>query len=109
MKAISLLASLALALFCLSGCKPNQEPRQEAGAGAGSAAPLQVVKISVEGMSCPVGCAPQVEEQLASVDGVSKVEVDFEAKLATVETSKQVEEKDLLAALKDPFKGEIAK
>ncbi|MBN1444110.1 MAG: heavy-metal-associated domain-containing protein [Planctomycetes bacterium] len=107
MKAIPLLASLALALFCLSGCEPKQQASRKA--GAESAAPLQVVKINVEGMSCPVGCAPQVKEQLASVDGVTKVEVDFEAKLATVETSKQVDEKDLLAALKDPFKGEIEK
>ena len=95
MKMLSLFASLALISFCLSSCEPAR------------ATPVQVVKIKVEGMTCPVGCAPQVKQQLESVDGVSKVVVDFEAKQATVETSKQVQEQTLLAALKEPFKGEI--
>jgi mercuric ion binding protein len=40
---------------------------------------------SIEGMTCAVGCAKTIQEQLASMDGVQKAEVDFEKKIATVE------------------------
>lgn len=43
--------------------------------------------LTVEGMSCPLGCAPKVEEALGSIEGVESVKVDFENKQAVVHTS----------------------
>jgi copper chaperone CopZ len=43
--------------------------------------------LTVEGMSCPTGCAPKVEEALRGIEGVESVEVDFDTKKATVRTS----------------------
>lgn len=40
--------------------------------------------LGVEGMSCPIGCAPAVKEALESVPGVESVEVFFDDKRAIV-------------------------
>lgn len=52
-------------------------------AGADDGAAHRYV-LGVEGMTCPVGCAPKVKEALESVDGVESVEVDFEKRQAVV-------------------------
>lgn len=41
-------------------------------------------RVGVEGMSCPISCAPKVKQALESIDGVQSVEVSFADKLATV-------------------------
>lgn len=41
--------------------------------------------VGVEGMICPSGCTSSVREALETVDGVEKVEVNFDEKNATVD------------------------
>jgi len=41
--------------------------------------------VGVEGMVCPSGCTESVREALETVDGVEKVEVNFDDKNATVD------------------------
>jgi copper chaperone CopZ len=45
-------------------------------------------------MTCEIGCAKTIQEQLASMDGVQNATVDFDKKFATVEfdASKQTPE-----------------
>jgi len=38
----------------------------------------------IEGMSCEVGCAKYIDEELEKMDGVSNCEIDFETKTAIV-------------------------
>ena len=49
-----------------------------------AAANLKTATFAVEGMTCAVGCAKTIQEELTALEGVSKATVDFETKLATV-------------------------
>lgn len=41
-------------------------------------------RLTVEGMTCAVGCAPKVKQALEGIDGVRSVDVDFETQTAVV-------------------------
>ena len=41
-------------------------------------------------MTCAMGCAKTIEEELANLDGVDKATVDFDKKEATVEFDRAV-------------------
>ena len=41
--------------------------------------------MSIEGMTCSMGCAKSIEKELNNVDGVSNAVVDFESASATIE------------------------
>jgi copper chaperone CopZ len=56
-----------------------------------AAANLQTASFSVEGMTCAVGCAKTIQEDLTGLDGVQKATVDFDTKLATVTFDKKVQ------------------
>lgn len=56
-----------------------------------AAANLQTASFSVEGMSCAIGCAKTIQENLTGLDGVQKATVDFETKLATVTFDKTIQ------------------
>ena len=56
-----------------------------------AAANLQTASFSVEGMTCAVGCAKTIQEDLTALDGVQKATVDFDTKLATVTFDKTVQ------------------
>lgn len=45
---------------------------------------LQTVSFNIEGMTCAIGCAKTIQEELNGLDGVQKAAVDFDKKLATV-------------------------
>ena len=70
------LASVAVSSFGL-GCRP------EASTAETSTGARYV--LGIEGMSCAVSCAPQVEASLESIEGVKSVEVSFEEKRAVVQ------------------------
>ena len=56
-----------------------------------AAANLQTASFSVEGMTCAVGCAKTIQEDLTALDGVQKATVNFDTKLATVTFDKTVQ------------------
>jgi mercuric ion binding protein len=56
-----------------------------------AAANLQTASFKVEGMTCAVGCAKTIQEELTALDGVQTAKVDFETKLATVTFDKTVQ------------------
>lgn len=72
---------LALVLASLSGCSSPRAEQTASPTGAETADRTQV--FAVEGMSCAT-CPIAVKQAMAAVDGVKSVNVDFEAKRATV-------------------------
>ena len=64
-----------------------------------AAANLQTASFSVEGMTCAVGCAKTIQEDLTGLDGVQKATVDFDTKLATVTFDKTVQTPEKLTTV----------
>ena len=52
---------------------------------------LKTASFSVSGMSCAVGCAKTIQEDLTKQEGVQKATVNFETKIATVTFDKTVQ------------------
>ncbi len=55
-------------------------------------------KFEIDGMMCAMGCAKVIEKNIAQMDGVKLVEVDFESKTAKVEYDEEMVNRDLLIA-----------
>ncbi|MFV8353096.1 heavy-metal-associated domain-containing protein [Flavobacterium sp. XS1P32] len=64
-----------------------------------AAANLQTARFSVEGMTCAVGCAKTIQEDLTQLEGVQKATVDFETKIATVTFDKSVQNPEKLTTV----------
>lgn len=94
------ITTLALASLLFVGCK-EKTTEPVAVAQTETAAPkvkkeiaaanVQTASFTVEGMTCAVGCAKTIEEELSGLDGVQKATVDFDKKLATVTFDKTVQ------------------
>jgi len=52
---------------------------------------LQTASFTIEGMTCAIGCAKTIQEELSNLDGVQTATVDFDKKLATVSFDKTVQ------------------
>jgi copper chaperone CopZ len=61
-----------------------------------AAANLQTARFKVEGMTCAIGCAKTIQEELTDLDGVQTATVDFDKKLATVTFDKTVQNPESL-------------
>lgn len=55
-----------------------------------AAANLQTASFTIKGMTCAIGCAKTIQEELNGLDGVQIATVDFEKELATVSFDKTV-------------------
>ena len=55
-----------------------------------AAANLQTASFTIKGMTCAIGCAKTIQEELNGLDGVQTATVDFEKELATVSFDKTV-------------------
>ena len=55
-----------------------------------TAANLQEASFTISGMTCAIGCAKTIEEELNGLDGVKMAKVDFDKKLATVSFDKTI-------------------
>ncbi|WP_269685870.1 heavy-metal-associated domain-containing protein [Flavobacterium lacustre] len=94
------ITTLALASLLFVGCK-EKTAEPVAVAETETAAPkvkkeiaaanVQTASFTVEGMTCAIGCAKTIEEELSGLDGVQKATVDFDKKLATVTFDKTVQ------------------
>lgn len=94
------LASL-LTVSCKKGAetkegiteKENEAPKKKVIIAAEN---VQTASFEVEGMTCAVGCAKTIEEELSAMDGVQKATVDFDSKKATVVFDKSIQNQDNL-------------
>jgi mercuric ion binding protein len=93
---------IAVAGLLFTSCKKNTEETTSATTASTetiapkvkkeiAAANLQTASFKVEGMTCAVGCAKTIQEELTALDGVQTAKVDFETKLATVTFDKTVQ------------------
>ena len=57
---------------------------------------LQTTSFSIDGMTCAIGCAKTIQEDLTALDGVQDAKVDFDTKLATVTFDKTVQNQEKL-------------
>ena len=102
------ILTLVLTSILFVGCK-EKETEMVAKETATTAAPkvkkeiaaanLQTESFSVEGMTCAVGCAKTIQEDLTALDGVQKATVDFDTKLATVTFDKTVQTPEKLTTV----------
>ncbi|MEO8240403.1 MAG: heavy metal-associated domain-containing protein [Flavobacterium sp.] len=100
MKFTKIIASLAIAGLIFVSCK-KEEDKSLAVATAEKSNPkehkaiapenVQTASFTIEGMTCAVGCAKTIEQELSDLDGVEKATVDFDKKTATVTFDKTVQ------------------
>ena len=57
---------------------------------------MQTASFEIEGMTCAIGCAKTIEEELSGLEGVQKATVDFDSKKATVVFDKSIQNQDNL-------------
>lgn len=94
------ILALSVSIILFSSCKQTASaPKEEATAttekSATPIAKLETTSFTIEGMTCAIGCAKTIQDELSEMDGVQKVTVDFDKKLATVsfDATKQTTEK----------------
>jgi mercuric ion binding protein len=85
---------IALSSLLFASCKDNKAESKTETASTETATPkvkkeiaaanLQTASFTVEGMTCAIGCAKTIQEELTDLDGVQTAKVDFDKKLATV-------------------------
>ncbi len=73
--------------------KENAAPKKEVVIAAEN---VQTASFEIEGMTCAIGCAKTIEEELAAMEGVQKATVDFDSKKATVIFDKTIQNQDNL-------------
>ncbi|WP_414000020.1 heavy-metal-associated domain-containing protein [Flavobacterium sp. W1B] len=88
------IAAIALSSLLFVSCKKNTPETETAKAETETTAPkvkkeiaaenLQTANFAIEGMTCAMGCAKTIQEELTVLDGVQTATVDFDTKIATV-------------------------
>lgn len=105
MKFTKIIASLAIAALVFASCKKNTTetlteattetsvPKEKKAIAAEN---VQTASFTIDGMTCPEGCAKTIEQELSNLNGVEKAAVDFEKKTATVTFDKTVQNPESL-------------
>ncbi|RYJ40380.1 Heavy metal transport/detoxification protein [Flavobacterium anhuiense] len=105
MKISKILFAAAIAGLVFVGCKKAEDkslevvnkekstPKEHKPIAAEN---LQTASFTIDGMTCAVGCAKTIEEELANLDGVEKATVDFDKKTATVSFDKTIQNPESL-------------
>ncbi|MEY4085508.1 MAG: Mercuric transport protein periplasmic component precursor [Bacteroidota bacterium] len=90
-----------LTVSCKKGAETKEEitekevaaPKKEVVIAAEN---VQTASFEIEGMTCAIGCAKTIEEELGALDGVQKATVDFDSKKATVVFDKTIQSQESL-------------
>ncbi|PWB25095.1 heavy-metal-associated domain-containing protein [Flavobacterium sp. HTF] len=100
MKISKILIAATIAGLVFVGCKKEEDKSLQV-VNAEKSAPkehkaiapenLQTASFTIDGMTCAVGCAKTIEEELTNLDGVDKATVDFDKKTATVTFDKTIQ------------------
>ena len=101
MNFIKSIGIIALSGLFFASCKDNKAEVKTETASTEVAVPkvkkeiatanLQTASFTIEGMTCAIGCAKTIQEELTALDGVQEAKVDFDKKLATVTFDKTVQ------------------
>ena len=96
-KVILIVAAL---VFCLSIISCKQKTAESISEKENSSsmpkkeiklANLEKTSFSIEGMTCAIGCAKTIQEELSGLDGVQDAIVDFDKKRATIRFDKTIQ------------------
>ena len=100
MKFTKIIAAVAIASLVVVSCK-KEEDKSLAVVNTEKTAPkeqkviapenVQTASFTIEGMTCAVGCAKTIEQELSDLEGVEKAAVDFDKKTATVTFDKTIQ------------------
>jgi mercuric ion binding protein len=101
MKFTKSIAIIALSGLLFASCKDNKAEASSKTTASETTAPkvkkeiaaanLQTASFKIEGMTCAIGCAKTIQEELTALDGVQTAKVDFDKKLATVTFDKTIQ------------------
>lgn len=105
MKITNAIVALAFVSLFMTSCKkeaatteittekPTETPKKEVVIAAQN---VQTASFEIEGMTCAIGCAKTIEDELGALEGVQKATVDFDSKKATVVFDKTIQNQDNL-------------
>ena len=105
MKITKIILALAFVSFLTVSCKKEVEakeitaekevttPKKEVVIAPEN---VQTASFEIEGMTCAIGCAKTIEEELGALNGVQKATVDFDSKKATVVFDKTIQNQENL-------------
>jgi mercuric ion binding protein len=98
------IAIIALSSLLFISCKDNKtEEKKEIAVTKVKkeivAANLQTASFNIEGMTCAVGCAKTIQEELTALDGVQTATVDFDKKIAKVTFDKTIQTPEKLTTI----------
>lgn len=95
------IAAVALFSLLFASCKDSKTEVKTETASTEATTPkvkkeiaaenLQTASFTIEGMTCAIGCAKTIQEELTELDGVQTAKVDFDKKLATVTFDKTIQ------------------
>ena len=94
---LKLFITPSLLFFLLIGCgqSNSSEYKEEVLAVADTK-----VEMTIDGMSCQVGCAAYIDKELEKVSGVVSADVSFENKLASITYDNSlISEHDIVSAI----------
>ena len=97
---------IALATLLIVSCKNNNSKSDETATKSdakkeiAAAVKPETASFTIDGMTCPEGCAKTIEKNLSEMDGVQNAKVDFDKKLATVNFDlDKLKSKDIVKAV----------
>jgi copper chaperone CopZ len=105
MKITKTIVALAFVSLLMTSCKKEaattetttentaETPKKEVVIAAQN---VQTASFEIKGMTCAIGCAKTIEEELGGLEGVQKATVDFDSKKATVVFDKTIQNQDNL-------------
>ena len=106
MKTLKITLQLALLLTLNLGCKEKPTPKiilVETAASQSNNKSSKTetsnatsARFTIKGMSCEIGCARAIENELSKLDGMYKARVNFKKEMATVEFDADKIDKSLL-------------
>lgn len=104
MNPLKYLFTLTTIVIIMTACKNETTPEiQTVDFGSESSekmlnpdAEYTAAEFEIDGMMCAMGCAKVIEKNLAKLDGVKTVEVDFDSKTAKIEYDEALVNPDLI-------------
>jgi copper chaperone CopZ len=115
MKFSKVISVLAVAITFFVGCKKNETKSSDSLETVSkkeitAAVKPQTASFTIDGMTCPEGCAKTIEKKLSEMDGVQSAKVDFDKKQATVNFDlDKLKSEDLVKAVETTGDGQTYK
>lgn len=115
MKIFKIALSIVLSSVLFFSCKnadsqASVDDKVEVSNKVTAATKPETASIKIEGMTCAIGCAKTIEENLSKVEGVQKATVDFDTKMATINfDADKLSQQDLVKVIENSADGKTYK